>query len=92
MHPDPDPATTGSTPGEPLRQAEAVFRENLAAFARRTANLCELERGGRLCPDACFTAITQLWVQLARAHARLQRAQRETGEDSAPASGGADEA
>jgi hypothetical protein len=70
--PTPQPAPQpGPTPEAPDRGPEGVFRANLEAFGDRAAKLCRLARTGRISPDSCFVALTQLWIQLARAHRRL---------------------
>ena len=51
-------------PGDPA----SVFRTNLDAFGGRASQLCALLRRGRISADACFLALTQLWIQLARSH------------------------
>ncbi|MCC7389903.1 MAG: hypothetical protein IT431_14175 [Phycisphaerales bacterium] len=58
-------------PESPDRRVEGVFRANLEAFGDRAAKLCRLARTGRISADSCFVALTQLWIQLARAHRRL---------------------
>jgi hypothetical protein len=50
---------------------DAVYRLNLEAFGGRAARLCVLLQRGRLTADACFLALTQLWIQLAQSHRRL---------------------
>ncbi len=51
--------------------SERVFRTNLEAFGGRAARLCALLRRRRISTDSCFLALTQLWIQLARSHRRL---------------------
>ena len=66
----------------------AVFQTNLDHFGERAAKLCALSREGRLSPDSCFVALTQLWIQLAHAHRSLgdltEPAQADRGRRHAP--------
>ena len=64
----PEPPATHS-PAEPSH--DAVFQMNLEVFGERAGRLCDLARAGRLSPDSCFVALTQLWIQLAHAHRAL---------------------
>lgn len=60
-------------PATPEQRREAVFRMNLDSFGGRAAQLCTLVRRGRITTDACFLALTQLWIQLARSHGARER-------------------
>lgn len=76
---DPGPDEEGSA-----ERALAVHRQNLDAFGGRAARLCSLMRHGRLSPERCFVAVSQLWVQVVRSERRTSR-----GAGDGPEAGGA---
>jgi len=69
--PSPPPRPKETAPGPIAHGREAVYLANLEAFGARAARLCCLLQRGRLTADSCFLALTQLWIQLARSHRRL---------------------
>ena len=71
-------------------RAQAIHRQNLDAFGGRAARLCSLMRHGRLTPERCYVAVSQLWIQVVRSERRFSGAGGEgTGIDPGGASGGA---
>ena len=67
----------GGVPEQNSLESDESFRTNLDAFGGRVARLCVLRRRGRLTADACFLAISQLWIQLAKSRRLLEDRPRE---------------
>jgi hypothetical protein len=50
---------------------DMLFSANLQEFNQRVANICNLERGGKLSTAESFRMITRLWTDLARSRSQL---------------------
>lgn len=63
----------GAESGPPALPApeQENYRHYLENFGDRAARLCRMMRSGRISSESCFRALTQLWLQVARARQHL---------------------